>query len=211
MFQLKEVAFRHILDISALTIDRPISCLVGASGSGKTTLLRLLNKMTIPDKGEIFYNGECLQTISSVELRRKVIMLAQNPVLYSGTIEENLQMGLYFSKKPLASRTVLLEYMKKMGLSQGLEESVARLSGGEKQRLCLARVLIMDGETYLLDEPSSALDKETEGFIIEELQKFAMERGKQMIMVTHSREVAEKYKQSVISITHGTTGGYVDE
>jgi len=211
LYQLQKITFKQILNISSLIIDQPISCLVGSSGSGKTTLLRLLNKMILPDQGDIFYKGEDIKDIPSVELRRRVIMLAQNPVIYPMSIEENLQMGLYFSQKPLAKTKVLLEYLKKMGLSQDLKGSASRLSGGEKQRICLARVLLMDGETYLLDEPSSSLDKETEGFIIEGLQQYAIEREKQMIMVTHSKEIATKYQQSVIPITNGRVEGQRNE
>ena len=103
------------------------------------------------------------------------------------------------------------EYLEKVDLHKELQESCERLSGGEKQRLCLARVMLMDAEVYLVDEPSSALDKETESFVIENLVHFVTERKRQLIMVTHSAEVSAKYPKSLLRIENGDTRGYVYE
>ena len=98
LFTIQNLKFRSVLDITQLTLEKPVVCLVGASGSGKTTLLRHLNRLNEPDSGQIFYNGVDLKAIDPIELRRKVVMLGQTPVIYDGTILDNLQIGARFAK-----------------------------------------------------------------------------------------------------------------
>ena len=199
MFELNNVTFKHILHIQHVCLDRCVTCIIGPSGSGKTTMLRLLNRLNEAEQGTILYNGEDIQKLNPMELRRRVVMLGQTPVIYPGDIEENLQIGLRLSGRLPAT------------MHKELQESCERLSGGEKQRLCLARVMLMDAEVYLVDEPSSALDKETESFVIENLVHFVTERKRQLIMVTHSAEVSAKYPKSLLRIENGDTRGYVYE
>ncbi|NSB40229.1 putative ABC transport system ATP-binding protein, partial [Clostridium beijerinckii] len=172
MFEIRNIKFRNILDIKFLNIDKPITCVVGPSGSGKTTLLRMLNRLNVPDEGVILYNNKDISKIDTIMLRRNVVMLGQTPVIYSGNIEDNLQIGLEFSKKLPASKSRMKEILERVELNKKLTDGCGNLSGGEKQRLCLARVMLMDADTYLLDEPSAALDKDTEQFIIDNFSKF---------------------------------------
>lgn len=211
MFEICNLKFKNILDIETLTIDRPITCIIGSSGSGKTTLLKHLNKLYTPDSGAITYNGSDLAEIPAVSLRREVVMLGQTPVIYNGDLEENLQIGLRFSEKLPASRDRLLNALEQVKLNKPLDDPCLSLSGGEKQRLCLARVMLMDAEVYLLDEPSAALDKETERFIITNLADFVTREKKALIMVTHSEEVSGLYPEGTIRIENGRTGGYAHE
>ncbi|GFZ23400.1 ABC transporter ATP-binding protein [Lacrimispora indolis] len=211
MFEICNLKFKNILYIEALTIDRPITCIIGSSGSGKTTLLKHLNKLYTPDSGAITYNGSDLAEIPAVSLRREVVMLGQTPVIYNGDLEENLQIGLRFSEKLPASRDRLLNALEQVKLNKPLDDPCLSLSGGEKQRLCLARVMLMDAEVYLLDEPSAALDKETERFIITNLADFVTREKKALIMVTHSEEVSGLYPEGTIRIENGRTGGYAHE
>ncbi|NRW45340.1 ABC-type bacteriocin/lantibiotic exporter with double-glycine peptidase domain [Clostridium beijerinckii] len=104
MFEIRNIKFRNILDIKFLNIDKPITCVVGPSGSGKTTLLRMLNRLNVPDEGVILYNNKDISKIDTIMLRRNVVMLGQTPVIYSGNIEDNLQIGLEFSKNFLHQR-----------------------------------------------------------------------------------------------------------
>lgn len=203
MFEVSNIKFKDILYIPLLCINKPITCIIGSSGSGKTTLLRMLNCLNIPDVGTIHYNGRDVSKMDTVQLRRQVVMLGQTPVIYSGSIEDNLQIGLVFSKKLPASKTAMKETLARVELNKQLTDRCGNLSGGEKQRLCLARVMLMDSDTYLLDEPSAALDKETEQFIIENFSKFVLENKKQLIMVTHSEQIAQKFPDSIIRIEKG--------
>ncbi|WP_270567976.1 ABC transporter ATP-binding protein [Clostridium beijerinckii] len=203
MFEIRNIKFRNILDIKFLNIDKPITCVVGPSGSGKTTLLRMLNRLNVPDDGVILYNNKDISKIDTIILRRNVVMLGQTPVIYSGNIEDNLQIGLEFSKKLPASKSRMKEILERVELNKKLTDGCGNLSGGEKQRLCLARVMLMDADTYLLDEPSAALDKDTEQFIIDNFSKFVLENNKELIMITHSEQIAQKYNNSIVRIEKG--------
>lgn len=203
MFEIKDIKFKNILYIKFLCINKPITCIVGSSGSGKTTLLKMLNLLNLPDEGTINYNGEDISKIDTLKLRRRVVMLGQTPVIYSGSVEDNLQIGLEFSRKLPASKVAMEESLARVELSKKLTDSCGSFSGGEKQRLCLARVMLMDADTYLLDEPSAALDKKTEEFIIDNLVKFVLENNKQLVMVTHSEQIANKFSDSIIRIENG--------
>lgn len=208
MFVIENLKYKNILDIPSLRIDKTITCMVGPSGSGKTTLLRHLNRFCEPDTGTVYYNRIPITEINPVELRRKVVMLGQTPVLYSGTVADNLQIGLHFSQRPKASESALKKVLKQVGLLQSLDSGCDKLSGGEGQRLCLARVMLMDAETYLVDEPSAALDKETEFAMIQNLAEFVWGNGKQMILVSHSDQIADMFPDGLIALSKGQTNGY---
>ncbi|TCT12208.1 putative ABC transport system ATP-binding protein [Natranaerovirga pectinivora] len=204
MFSFKEVRYKNILDIKNLTIKKhKVTCLVGQSGSGKTTLLRLLNKLISYDSGEIFYNDQPLSGINSLELRRDIVMLPQSPAIFSGSIKDNLLIGLKFSEQPLPSDNELYEVLKLVKLHKELNQDAEKLSGGEKQRVALGRVILMKPEVLLLDEPSSALDEETEHMIIEALVNYTKENNKTLIMVTHSKKVASEFSDEIIEIKEG--------
>jgi putative ABC transport system ATP-binding protein len=211
MFKIENIKFKNILEVSCLKINKPITCIVGSSGSGKTTLLKMLNGLNVPDEGTIHYNHEDISKMDTVKLRRNVVMLGQTPVIYSGSIEDNLQIGLEFSQKLPASKIKMEEALKRVELNKKLSDGCGNLSGGEKQRLCLARVMLMEADTYLLDEPSAALDKETEEFIIENFSKFILENDKELIMVTHSEQIAEKFSDSIIRVKNGKVTEAYDE
>lgn len=204
MYQLTNVKYKDILDIEDLEIlGKKVTSIVGKSGSGKTTLLRLLNKLISCDTGEILFKKESLKSIDSVELRRKVVMLPQQPVIFDGNIRENLLMGLKFSEKDLLTDDQLNEILEWLHLDKPLEDEADKLSGGEKQRIALGRVILMDPEVLLLDEPSSALDELTEEKIIEFVADYTRENHKTLILVTHSKAISEKYADIEIAIESG--------
>ncbi|SNV88705.1 ABC transporter ATP-binding protein [Clostridium cochlearium] len=205
MFLFKNVSYKNILNIRELNIpSHKVTCIVGQSGSGKTTLLRLLNKIISYDEGEILYNDKSLKTIDSIKLRREVIMLPQIPVMFNGNVKENLLIGIKFSEKPLVPDEILYEILEFVQLDKELSESVEKLSGGEKQKLCLARALLLNPEVFLLDEPSSALDEDTEHLIISSLVEYTKKNNKTLIMVTHSKKIAKNFSDNIIEIKNGS-------
>ncbi|TYS90930.1 ATP-binding cassette domain-containing protein [Rossellomorea aquimaris] len=202
LFELKDVHFKDILHIQEMDISgHKTTCLVGESGAGKSTLLKLLNKMNIPDEGKVYYNETPLQEIDSVKLRREVVMISQTPLLFGDTVEDNLQKGLMFSEKPLASRDELMKTLEIVKLDKPLDGLAERLSGGERQRMSLGRVLLMKPPVYLLDEPTSALDEETEIEVMKSFIETAKDHGGTIIMVTHSTNIAEQYGEEIITIS----------
>lgn len=204
MFKLKDVVYKDILDIKELSIEeRCITCITGESGSGKTTLLKLLDNMISCDSGTISYRGRDIDSLNPVELRRKVVMLTQVPVIFDGTVRDNLLAGLKFSEKPAARDSELLDAMGLVHLAKQLDDSAEKLSGGEKQRLAIGRVVLMKPEVFLLDEPSSALDDNTERLVMDSLVRHVKERGASMIVVTHSRDMAQLFGERCIRMAKG--------
>lgn len=208
MFEVEGLKYKHILDIPHLVLDHSVTCIVGASGSGKTTLLRHLNRLCAPDAGRVLYDGEDLAGLDPVALRRRVVMLGQTGVLYDGTVGDNLQIGLKFAQRIPASDRELRGALEQVGLDKSPGDWCDKLSGGEKQRLCLARVMLMDPETYLLDEPSAALDKATEEFVIGRLAEHARENGKSLVIVTHSEQVSARFPGDIVRMEKGRARGY---
>jgi len=212
MFQINELRVGSILEISALTIvPHAITCITGESGSGKSTFLKLLNRMISPDTGRISYAGKSLEEIDPVLLRRQVVMMAQEPLIFPGTLADNLRMGLRFSEKPAASETDLAEVLELVKLNQPLEKDPLKLSGGEKQRLALGRVLLMKPDVLLLDEPSASLDDETEHLVLQRVVDRVRQQQQTMVMVTHSKSMAASMGERHLVFANGVpqdlTGG----
>lgn len=204
MFNLKNVEFKNILNIDQCIIKREkITAILGSSGGGKTTFLKLLNNMISADKGEIKYNNQKIQKYDPVKLRREIVMLPQNPVIFEGSIKDNLEKTEIIADKKISSQEKYLTLLKKVNLSQSLNKNAAELSGGEKQRLALARVILLEAKVLLLDEPSSSLDQKTERKIIKMVVKYIKENNKTLIMVTHNKNIAEKYSDEIIKIEKG--------
>ena len=203
MFELINVKYQDIVDIPNLYINEGLIVLFGASGSGKTTVLRMLNKMISPTQGRILFNGQDIKQIPSVAHRRNVMMLSQNPTMFKGSIRDNLTIAFTFQKKAIPDDEELHNVLAKVQLNKDLNMPVNQLSGGEKQRLALARVFLLDPSVYLLDEPSSALDDDAEDTIINMVSEHIKRTKKSAIMVTHSKSVAEKYADEIIEMTKG--------
>ncbi len=204
MFQLINVAYKNIIQVDDLEIKQgEITCIVGESGSGKTTLLKLLNHLVDYKQGEIFYRGKELKGLDAVMHRRQVVLLPQTPVVFPGNIRDNLLVGLIYSDKEIVEGRILLDALKDVGLEKKLEEDADKLSGGEKQRLALARVLLMEPEVLLLDEPTSALDEDTETVITEYICSYLEKGNKTIIMVTHSRALAKKLGKMIVTVNNG--------
>jgi putative ABC transport system ATP-binding protein len=203
-FLLENVVYRNILDIPSLEMPGgKVTCIIGDSGSGKTTLMRLLNNLVSADRGIVWHMGENVDQADPVALRRKVVMLAQNPFILPGTVAENLLIGLAFAGKDPASEETLAEILQTVSLGKSLSDDAMELSGGEKQRLALARVLLLKPEALLLDEPSSALDERTEGEVIKEVVTLAKKDSRTLVMIVHSLDLARRFADLVVIVKGG--------
>lgn len=204
LFQLINLKYKDILNIEKLEIpENKITCIVGESGSGKTTLLRHLNGLVSADSGSIYFKGKNIDELDNIQLRRKVVMLSQNPAIFLGNIRDNLIIGLKFSDKSEVDDDKLNKILELVHLDKSLEDDAEKLSGGEKQRVALGRILLMEPEVLLLDEPSSALDEATEKLVIERVVEYSKEKKKSLIMVTHSKNIAKTYGEYIVEVKKG--------
>ena len=171
----------------------------GRSGSGKTTLLRLMAWLEEPTSGVIYFNGEPYSHFSPPELRRKVSLVAQVPIMLDGTVEYNLGLGL---DRPV-DKSVLETWLHKFDLEPSLLENNAdSLSVGQKQRVAVIRNLLIQPQVLLLDEPTSGLDPNSRLIFIEAINKIVMESGLTVIWISHDTEAIQPVASKVINMVN---------
>lgn len=168
--------------------------ILGRSGSGKSTLLNLISGIDLVDSGEIEINGACLTKMNELErtlFRRKHIGFVFQffNLLPTLSVLENISLPLELSGSELVSaRGKAKELLDAVGLLDRQKSFPDRLSGGEQQRVAIARALVHDPLLVLADEPTGNLDQETGSQVLSLLDDLTRRRGKNLIMVTHSKE-----------------------
>lgn len=210
LFHGKNIKYKDVLDIEQFMIEKKhITVLLGESGGGKTTFLKLLNKLISPTEGSIHYLDEPLETRDAIALRKEVILLQQTPYVFKNTVLDNFEMIANYHDLSI-DETKIKTLLDDVGLSKSLNDDVANFSGGEKQRLALARLLYCHAEVILLDEPSSALDEETEKLVIKKIVNYVKENHKSLVMITHSSAIARTYADKIIRIEKGRIKEVID-
>jgi len=192
MYRLNSIRKRYgsnvALDIEALTIrEGRLYTLAGANGAGKSTLLNILAFLAPPTSGEILYAGKRVDWNhgSLEEYRRRVTLLHQSPYLFGGTVFDNVAFGLKArGLQGGAQQRRVDKALDGVGL-QGFRDRKAReLSGGEAQRVAMARALALEPEVLLLDEPLANIDRETTG-LLETVIASLPAQGTTVVMITH--------------------------
>lgn len=203
MFYLKNVKYKNILSIDNLKIDdKKIIMVKGKSGSGKSTLLKLLNNIISSDSGEILYKGVDINSLNPIKLRQEVIMQSQFPSIYEGSIRDNLNIIFELRNENKKSDKNLDLVLKIVDLNKSLDNSSSELSGGEKTRLSIARLFLVEPEVFLLDEPCSSLDSKTERKIMVNIINEIKSRNKTLIFITHS-ENCDDLAEEIITLENG--------
>ena len=165
--------------------------ILGASGSGKSTLLNILSGLEKSDSGEVVYDNESISDYSEKQLtkfrKEKIGFVFQQYYLLNNlTVEQNVKVGAN-----LANNKEYVDIIKELGLEDRLSKYPNELSGGEQQRVSIARALAKKPTVLFLDEPTGALDEETGRKILEYLLKLKDKSHFTMIMVTHNENIAE--------------------
>ena len=202
-FDLREVSVRRdghlIIDrVTATIAPGRCTALVGPSGAGKSTLLRLFNRLDDPTSGTLLLDGAELGTLDVLELRRRVGLVGQRPVMVAATVIEELRAGA-----PGLERGRAVELLARVGIAEAMvDRPSAGLSGGEAQRVCLARALAVGPEVLLLDEPTSALDPEA-AKAVEETLCGLLGDGLTAILVSHSAEQVRRMADDALVLQGG--------
>lgn len=178
--------------------------IMGPSGSGKTTLLNLISCLDQPTKGQIIINGKKISELSQKQLtliRREEVGLVfqQFHLIPYLTAVENVMLAQYYHSMP--DKQEALEALARVGLAERAEHFPSQLSGGEQQRVCIARALINAPAIILADEPTGNLDEENEHRVVEIFQQLHQE-GHTIILVTHDPEIG-RLAQRQINLEHG--------
>lgn len=178
--------------------------IMGPSGSGKSTLLNILSLMDTPSSGEYILDNENLEQMDEeqkITLRREKIGLVFQQfhlIPYLNALENVMLSQYYHSSVDEEDAKMVLE---KVGLSHRLTHLPSQLSGGEQQRVCIARALINNPEFLLADEPTGNLDEANEQIVLQTLQKLKNE-GKTIVLITHNPDLA-KFADRTLILQHG--------
>jgi len=207
LLELKNVSYikeeKTILNDISLRVDEgDFISIVGASGSGKSTLLKLCSHLISPSSGEILYRGKDMMSYNPVLLRREISYCVQSGGLFGRTVEDNLAFP-YEVRGLGMDRAAVLAMLAKFGLGEDLlKEENKNLSGGEKQRVALARTLMLKPEVVLLDEVTSALDVDN-AHIVEEIIRELNESGTTILWITHSPEQSRRLANKLLTVENG--------
>ncbi len=191
---------KRVIDCLDLTIEEPgITVIMGPNGAGKSVLLRLMHGLVTPTGGEILWAGKRIDR----ELARRQAMVFQKPVLLRRSAAANIRHALGLRGIDRSERATRVgDALKLAGLERHAAAPARVLSGGEQQRLCLARALSLEPEVLFLDEPTASLDPATT-LAIERLLIETQRRGIKIIVVTHDVGQAKRLAQEVIFLHHG--------
>ncbi|NED98515.1 ATP-binding cassette domain-containing protein [Phytoactinopolyspora alkaliphila] len=179
-----------------------ITGLAGPSGSGKSTLLRLCNRMEVPTTGRILFRGDDIAELDPLALRRRVGMVFQKPTPFPGTVRDNL-----LTASPAAGSDDLHRALRRASLEgDWLGRDATALSGGEAQRVCMARTLVTEPDVLLLDEPTSALDADAVE-VFERAVGDLVDEGMEVIWVSHDHAQLLRVAAEILRIDGGRFAG----
>lgn len=200
----KKFSTKEVFKDLNITINKgELVAITGKSGCGKTTLLNIIGLIEKSDSGSIMLFGDDVTNINGLKLnkllRNNIAYLFQNYALIDNeTIGDNLDLPLIYSKMSNNEKlTMKIEALKKVGLTNPLNQKIYELSGGEQQRVALARIFLKSCDLILADEPTGSLDSENRDEIISILKKLNKEKEKTIVIVTHDPYVAKNYNRII--------------
>lgn len=198
-----ESRFQVLKGITLNIEDGDFSVILGASGSGKSTLLNVISGLERPENGEVIYDGEDIAKFSDSQLtqfRKENVgfIFQQYYLLPHMNVAKNVKMGA-----DLAENKDYKAIIQAVGLKDKLQKYPSELSGGEQQRVSVARALAKKPKVLFLDEPTGALDEQTGRQVLDYICKLQQQYGFTIVMVTHNLNIAEMAK-TVIKINSGT-------
>ncbi len=182
-----------------------VTAVIGPSGAGKSTMLRLCNRLEVPTAGRITHRGQDLEALDPLALRRRVGMVFQKPTLFGGTVADNLDIAA-----PDSTRDQRQQALHRAALDERyLDRRADTLSGGEAQRVCLARTLLAGPEALLLDEPTSALDAVPKR-AFEQTATALTADGIPIVWVTHELDQVRRIADRVLVLDRGRVVARLD-
>ncbi len=191
-----------LVDFDATLPDGGVTAVSGPSGSGKSTLLRLCNRLEVPTTGRVLFEGDDVTTLDPLQLRRRVGMCFQRPTPFPGSVADNLAVA-----DPAATSTQMADVLSCVGLTgDWLERDATALSGGEAQRMCLARMLLTHPRVLLLDEPTASVDAAAAQVIEQTVRRLANE-GMNVLWVSHDPAQIQRIADRVLRVEHGRSLG----
>ena len=180
--------------------DNEVTFKVGASGAGKSSLLRIFNQTYSQKAGKVFFNSIDTEELDSIELRKEILLISQNVFLFDDTIKGNFEKFYEFREETLISDEEMRKFLSICCIDFSLEDNCMNMSGGERQRIYTAIFLSFKPRVLMLDEPTSALDRHNSDVMFSKITKFCKQNSITLIVVSHDKEMTEKYADKIISI-----------
>jgi len=192
-----------------------ILAIIGPTGAGKTTLLRMIGLIDVPTRGRIVFDGQEVSTLperQKLAFRRRMAMVFQKPVMFNSSVHDNVAYGLRIRGRGRGSETVQ-KALELVGLSGYEKRDATTLSGGEMQRIALARAMVIEPEVLLLDEPTANLDPRTASSIDGLIRNLARDKRTAVIISTHNMRQCRRLADRVAVMKEGriTRVGRPDE
>ena len=190
-----------------VTVELPrtaVTALIGPSGAGKTSLLRLLNRLDDPASGDVWFAGKRIESYPVRALRRRVGFVFQRAAMFPGSVADNLQVAVSLGALAGEGAPDPAQMLEAVGLGpEYAAREATQLSGGEQQRVSIARALMTRPEVLLLDEPTSALDPEVAGHLLSTIERLSRERDLSVVMVTHRLGEARSVSSYTVMLEAG--------
>ncbi len=204
----KSFGSHQVLRDIDFTVEKgDVTSIIGSSGSGKSTLLRCVNLLETPTSGEILFHGKNMadRGVDAAAYRSRVGMVFQSFNLFNNmTVLKNCVAGQVkvLKKDSEEARVAALQYLDRVGMAPYINARPRQLSGGQKQRVAIARALAMEPEVLLFEEPTSALDPEMVGEVLDVMKDLARE-GMTKLVVTHEMAFARDVSSRVVYMNQG--------
>jgi ABC-type iron transport system FetAB ATPase subunit len=197
------ISGKRLVDDITINIQKgEVLAVVGPSGSGKSSFLRLLNRLDEPTSGTVYLEGTDYLQIPPRELRRRVGLVTQTPYLFPGTIADNLRFGPRQQGKDLPDETIAF-LLDQVGLADRANSDIVKLSGGETQRVSLARAIANSPGILLMDEPTSALDEKSKEEVEALILKVVRQNAFTCVIVSHDLAQAARIASRVMVVRAG--------
>jgi tungstate transport system ATP-binding protein len=196
---------RPVLEIEHLAVETgEVLAVVGPNGAGKSSLLLVLARLLKPERGEIRFDGRPAEALHDLDYRRRIGLVLQEPLLLDTSVFENVAAGLRFRRLPkdeIARRVGT--WLERLGIASLRRRPAAKLSGGEAQRVSLARAFALQPQLLLLDEPFSSLDAPTRLRLLDDLHALLAETGTTTVLITHDLAEAARLARRVAVLLDG--------
>ncbi len=196
---------RTVLELEHLAVDRgDVLAIVGPNGAGKSTLFLALALLLKAERGGMVFDGRPVHELSPLEYRRRIALVLQEPLLMDLSVRENVMLGLKF--RGMSSHEIekrLAPWLERLDIAHLADREARQLSGGEAQRVSLARAFVLNPDLLLLDEPFTALDSPTRARLLEDLKSVLAETGITTIFITHDLPEALKLGTRLAVILEG--------
>lgn len=199
IIESNNLSFQNMIMYSDIVIPRgKVTFITGESGSGKSTLLKLINTTLPQSSGKISYNGKDTLEWDSIKLRQEISLISQSVFLFPGTIKDNFIQFYEYRGLQYPTDDVIHEFLRLCCITFHLDKDCSTMSGGERHRVYIAIFLSFEPKVIMLDEPTSALDHKNTMNMIENIIMFSKEKNITIIIISHDKDLIEKYAQNHI-------------